>query len=92
MQPKTSISFASRGLTGLLLIASGLIMCFVFRQRSAWGPEAKQLMFPLALVLAVGGGNLLSSYVQQLPFKAMKTELLASVVGVATLLVLGWVS
>ena len=90
MQPKATISFAQRGLPGLLLIAAGLIMCFVFRRSSAWGPEVKQLLFPLALVLAIGGSNLLSSYVQQRSFKTMKTELLASAVGVATLLALGW--
>ena len=90
MLPKPTISFARRGLTGLLLIAAGLTMCFVFRRSSAWGLEVQQLLFPLALVLAVGGGNLLSSYMQQRSFKAMKTELLASAVIVGTLLLSSW--
>ena len=90
MLPKPTISFAQRGLTGLLLITAGLTMCFVFRRSSAWGLGVQQLLFPLALVLAIGGGNLLSSYMQQRSFKAMKTELLASAVIVGTLLLSSW--
>lgn len=85
MQPKATISFAKRGLAGILLIAVGLTLSIVFNKHSAYTAELKQLMYPLALVLAVGGSSLLSSYVQQRSFKNMKTELLATGVLLATL-------
>ncbi len=78
MQPQATISFTKRGLTGLLLIAAGLILALVFKQRSPWPAEVKQLIYPLALALGVGGTQLLGSYVRQRPFAAMRKELLAA--------------
>lgn len=85
MQPKATISFAQRGLTGLLLMAAGLTLAVVFKQSSPWPAEAKQLAYPLALVLGVGGSQLLGSYVRQRPLAAMKKELLAAALVVAVL-------
>jgi len=90
MQPQAIIPFAKRGLTGLLLIATGLLLCFVFNAHSQWPAEVKKPAFPVSLVLLLAGANLLSSYVQQRPFKAMKNELMASVGMVAAFLVAGW--
>lgn len=88
MQSKLTFSFARRGLPGLLCIGLGLALYFVFRHSSAWPEATKHLVFPLALVLAVGGAPLVSSYVHQRPWSAMRPELL----GIATLLasLLGW--
>lgn len=88
MQPKATISFAKRGLIGLLLVATGLALALVFKQRSPWPAEAKQLTYPLALVLGMGGAVLLSSYVRQQPLRAMKTELLGAAL-IVLVLVLG---
>ena len=88
MQSKPTISFAQRGLTGLLLMAAGLALALVFKQRSPWPAEVKQLTYPLALVLGVGGTVLLSSYVRQRPLSAMKQELLAATL-IVVVLVLG---
>ena len=60
MPSEAAISFVPRGLTGLLLTASGLAACLRCRQRSAWGPEMKQLVFPRALALVVGGSSSVS--------------------------------
>ena len=43
-------------------------------------------MLPLGLILAVGGGNFLSSYVQQRPFREMPRELAGAALIVATML------
>jgi hypothetical protein len=90
MQPKASISFAQRGLTGLLLMAAGLALALVFKQRSPWPAEVKQLAYPLALVLGVGGSQLLGSYVRQRPFAAMRKELLAAALIVLVLALGHW--
>jgi hypothetical protein len=83
---KTAISFAKRGLPGLLGIFTGLLLTFIFKQRSAWPLEVKHIMLPLGLIIAVGGGNLLSSYVQQRPFKDMPRELACTALIVGTML------
>ncbi|MGI4887223.1 MAG: hypothetical protein ACRYFR_19885 [Janthinobacterium lividum] len=85
MQSKATVSFTRRGLTGLLLMAAELTLALVFKQRSSWPAEVKQLAYPLALVLGVGGSQLLGSYVRQRPLGAMKKELLATVLIVAVL-------
>ncbi|TDN40001.1 hypothetical protein A8B98_15445 [Hymenobacter sp. UV11] len=77
-----------RGLPALLLIATGIGLSVVFRKSSAWPADIQHMVFPVALVLAVGGSNLLSSYVRQRPLAAMKMELLSSLCLVATLLLL----
>ncbi len=77
MQPKVTIPFIQRGLPGLLGIVLGLTPCFVFRHSSPWPDEVKHLMFQLAMVLAMGGSALVSSYVWQRPWQAMRSELLA---------------
>ena len=88
MQPKAAISFAKRGLTGLLLIAAGITLGIVFNKHSAYTDAVKHLLYYLALLLAVGGCSLVSSYVHQRSFKAMKKELLASGFMVATLVLI----
>ncbi|MFD1467954.1 hypothetical protein ACFQ48_06935 [Hymenobacter caeli] len=88
MNRPAPISFVCRGLPGLLLVFFGLALAIAFRQRSAWSPEVKQLTYPLALVLAVGGGNLLSTYVRQRPLR--KSELWATAVLVAVLVLGNW--
>ena len=88
MQPKLAISFQRRGLPGLLCIGLGLGLCFVFRHSSAWAADVKQPMYWLALLLAMGGFNLVSSYVWQKPWPAMQKELTASATMVGLLLVL----
>jgi hypothetical protein len=88
MQPKDAISFVKRGLTGLLLIATGITLSIVFNRHSSYADEVKHLTYPFAVLLAVGGSCLLSSYVQQRSFKSMKTELLAAGVLLATLVLL----
>jgi hypothetical protein len=88
MQPKAAISFAKRGLTGLLLIAAGITLSIVFNKHSAYADELKRFMYLFAVLLAVGGSCLVSSYVKQRSFKNMKTELLTSGVLLATLVLL----
>ncbi|RZK17619.1 MAG: hypothetical protein EOO56_17605 [Hymenobacter sp.] len=85
-QSKPVISFVRRGLPGLLCIGAGLLLTFIFKQRSHWPLEVKHIMLSLGLIIAVGGGNLLSSYVQQRPFRDMPRELAGTVLIVATLL------
>ena len=86
LHSKTTISFAKRGLPGLLGIGTGLLLTFIFKQRSAWPLEIKHVMLPVGLILAVGGGNLLSSYVQQRSLKDMPRELAGTALIVATML------
>jgi hypothetical protein len=88
MQPKPTISFLRRGLPGLLCIAAGIGLTIAFRNSSLWNESVKQIVVPVALLLAVGGAPLVSSYVHQRPWRAMRHELLS----VATLLtgLLGW--
>lgn len=88
MQPKPAITFLQRGLPGLLCIGFGLALCIVFRHSSPYPAEVKRLVFPVALVLALGGTPLVNSYVHQRPWQAMRQELL----GIAALLagVLAW--
>jgi hypothetical protein len=85
-QSKATISFVRRGLPGLLCIGAGLLLTFVFKQRSHWPAETKHIMRLLGLIIAVGGGNLLSSYVQQRPFRDMPRELAGAALIVATML------
>lgn len=47
-------------------------------------------MYPLALVLGVGGSQLLGSYVRQRPFAAMRKELLAAGLIVVVLVLGHW--
>ena len=88
MQPKAAISFAKRGLTGLLLIAVGITLAIVFNKRSAYSADLRQYMYLLALLLAVGGTSLFGSYVQQRSFKDMKQELFAIGLMMVTLVLL----
>lgn len=88
MQPKLAITFWQRGLPGLLGIFLGLGLCFVFRNSSPWPAEVKHLAYLLALVLAVSGAPLVSSYVHQRPWSAMRNELLSIFALLAGLL--GW--
>lgn len=83
--PKPLLSFTKRGLPGLLLLALGLLLGLSLGRHSAWAVEAKPLVYPLALLLAVGGCNLVGSYVHQRPLHTMKKELLASAVIVVSL-------
>ncbi len=85
------ISFSKRGLLGLLLLALGLLVSFGVGRHSPLPPNMRQFAYPLALVLAVGGCSLVGSYVQQRPFRLLKTELLSLAVIVGTL-VLGWLA
>ena len=87
---KLFIPFSKRGLPGLLLIALGLLLSFGASRHSAWSAEVKHLAFPLALLLAVGGGNLVSSYVRQRSLRLMKIELLSSAVIIGTLWLSFW--
>lgn len=88
MPPKPAITFRQRGLPGLLCIGFGLVLCFVFRHSSPYPAEVKRLVFPVALLLALGGMPLVNSYVHQRPWQTMRPALL----GIATLLagVLAW--
>ena len=85
-QSKPTISFVRRGLPGLLCIGAGLLLTFVFKQRSHWSIEMKHVMLSLGLIIAVGGGNLLSSYVQQRPLRDMPRELAGTALIVGTML------
>ena len=85
---KPTISFVRRGLPGLLCISAGLLLTFVFKQRSHWSVEMKHVMLSLGLIMAVGGGNLFSSYVQQRPFRDMPRELAGAALIVATMLLM----
>ena len=86
-QSKPTISFVRRGLPGLLCIGAGLLLTFIFKQRSPWSADIKHVMLPLGLIIAVGGGNLLSSYVQQRRFHEMPRELAGTALIVAMMLV-----
>jgi hypothetical protein len=88
MQPKLAITFWQRGLPGVLCIFLGIGLCFVFRNSSPWPAEAKHLAYPLTLILAMSGAPLVSSYVHQRPWSAMRNELLGSGALLAGLL--GW--
>jgi hypothetical protein len=88
MPPKAAIFFTKRGLTGLLLIAAGITLGIVFNKHSAYTDGVKHLMYSLALVLAVGGGCLVSSYVHQRSFKDMRQELYVMVFMVTTLVLI----
>lgn len=82
---KPLVSFTKRGLPGLLLLALGLLLGLRLGRHSTWAVEMKAFVYPLALVLAVGGCNMVGSYVQQRPFHTLRTELLASAVLVVSL-------
>lgn len=88
LNSSSSLSFRRRGLPGLLFIALGLTLSAIFRKSSAWPADTQHQLFLLALVLAVGGSNLLSNYVRPRPLTAMKTELFASLCLVVTLALL----
>ena len=88
MQPKLAITFWQRGLPGVLCIFLGLGLCFVFRNSSPWPAEVKRLAYALALLLAVGGAPLVSSYVHQRSWRAMRNELLS--LGALLAGLLGW--
>ncbi|MFD2218251.1 hypothetical protein [Hymenobacter bucti] len=78
MLAKPLLSFTRRGLPGLLLLALGLLLGLSLGRHSSWAVEAKPLVYPLALLLAVVGCNLVGSYVHQRSLHTMKKELLAS--------------
>ena len=82
---KPLLSFTKRGLPGLLLIALGLLLGLSLGRHSSWLAGAERLVYPLALLLAVGGCCMVSSYVHQRPLYAMKKELLALTVLVVSL-------
>jgi uncharacterized membrane protein YbjE (DUF340 family) len=82
---KPLISFTKRGLPGLVLLALGLCLGLKLGQHSPWSAEVKSLVYPLALLLAVGGCNLVGSYVHQRSFHSMRKELLASAMVVVSL-------
>ncbi len=86
MMYASPFSFGRRGLPALLLIAAGLALAIVFRKSSGWPVDSQRLAYPVALVLAVGGSVLFSSYVRQRPLSVMKIEMLSAVFLVATLL------
>jgi drug/metabolite transporter (DMT)-like permease len=88
MQLKAAISFAKRGLTGLLLIAAGITLAIIFNKRSAYSADIKQDMYLLASLLAVGGTSLFGSYVKQRSFQDMKQELFATGFMMVTLVLL----
>jgi hypothetical protein len=88
MQPKAAISFVKRGLPGLLLLAAGITLAIIFNKHSAYADEIKRLIYPLALVLAIGGCSFVGSYVQQRAFSNMKQELFALGFMVATLVLI----
>lgn len=81
----SSLSFVRRGLPALLFIAAGITLAILFRNASAWPTETKQLVYPLAQVLGVGGCLLFGSFVQQRPLRTMKQELLGAALLVAVL-------
>ncbi|TVT41245.1 hypothetical protein FNT36_07235 [Hymenobacter setariae] len=85
MTSKPLVSFTKRGLPGLLLIALGLMLGLSLGRHSSWSVEVKPIVYPLALLLAVGGCNMIGSYIQQRPFRTMRTALLASTVLVVSL-------
>ena len=78
MVTSTSQSFKWHGLVGALLILTGIGLGITFRNASPWSAETKQLMYGLALLLAVGGGNLFGSFVYRRPLRTMKAQLLSS--------------
>jgi hypothetical protein len=82
---KPLLSFTKCGLPGLLLLALGLLLGMGLGRHSSWLVGAKPVVYPLALLLAVGGCNLLGSYIQQRPLRTMKMELLSSAVIVVSL-------
>ncbi|MGI4740168.1 MAG: hypothetical protein ACRYG7_33780 [Janthinobacterium lividum] len=81
----SSLSFVRRGLPSLLLIAAGITLAILFRDSSAWPADTKQLVYPLAQVLGVGGCMLFGSFVQQRPLHTMKQELASAAVIVLVL-------
>jgi drug/metabolite transporter (DMT)-like permease len=85
MPAPSTLTFKWRGLLGVLLILVGVALGVVFRNSSSWPAETKQLVYPLALVLAVGGSNLFGSFVYRRPLHTMKMELLSSFFIVVTL-------
>lgn len=78
MSTSSTLSLKWRGLLGVLLILVSIALGVVFRNSSSWPAETKQLVYPLALVLAVGGTNLFGSFVYRRPLHTMKMELLSS--------------
>lgn len=82
---KPLLSFTTRGLPGLLLLALGLLLGIGLGRHISWLAGAKPVVYPLALLLAVGGCNLLGSHIQQRPLRTMKMELLSSAVIVVSL-------
>jgi len=83
----TSPSFKWRGLVGALLLFAGIALAVTFRDSSPWPAETKQLLYALALVLAVGGCNLFGSFVYRRPLNTMKKELLGSFFMVVVLVI-----
>ena len=82
---KPLLSFTRRGLPGLLLLALGLLLGLSLGRHSSWLAGAEPAVYPLALLLAVGGCNLMGRYIQQRPLRTMKMELLSSAIIVASL-------
>jgi hypothetical protein len=63
---------------GVLLILTGVALGITFSNASPWPAETKQLMYGLAMLLAVGGCNLFGSFVYRRPLHTMKMQLLSS--------------
>jgi ABC-type molybdate transport system permease subunit len=78
MPTPTSLSFKWNGLAGVLLALTGIACSVIFRNARPWPAETKQLMYPVALVMAVSGCMLLGSFVQRRPLHTMRAELTAS--------------
>ena len=85
MAASTSQSFKWHGLAGALLLCTGLACGVVFKNASPWPADIKQLLYAVALVLAMGGCMLLGSFVQRRPLHAMKAELTACAFMLVTL-------
>ena len=72
---QTLTQFKVRGLIGFLLIVTGLSLALIFKKESSFTIETKALMLACAYCCGIGGGALLTSYMQQASFRRMKTSL-----------------
>ena len=67
--------FKLRGLSGLLLVATGFWLAYVFRVASLWPEGTKAVMQVLANFAAIGGVAIFASYYKQVEFSQMKPTL-----------------
>ena len=77
MTPQAATRFKLRGLTGVLLIAFGIGLAFVFNKSSDWPAHVKTLALAAAYCTGIGGVPLVESYVKQREFSQMKSSLKA---------------